>query len=64
MRARPFFLVGFDFYQFDFAPDEPSQTWHVVLNLGGMSVTGRRKLGGTETDGSGDRCRPGEKLMS
>jgi CubicO group peptidase (beta-lactamase class C family) len=41
-ETRFFLPMGFDFYQFDFSPDEPNQGWHVVLTLGGMSVTGRR----------------------
>jgi CubicO group peptidase (beta-lactamase class C family) len=42
-ETRFFVPMGFDFYQFDFAPDEPGQTWRVVLTLGGLSVTGRRQ---------------------
>jgi hypothetical protein len=41
-ETRFFVPMGFDFYQFDFAPDEPNQSWRIVLTLGGMSVTGRR----------------------
>jgi hypothetical protein len=41
-ETRFFLPMGFDFYQFDFAPDESNQGWHLVLTLGGMSVTGRR----------------------
>jgi hypothetical protein len=43
LSGMRFFLpMGFDFYQFDFAVDEPSQTWRLILTLEGMSVTGRR----------------------
>jgi CubicO group peptidase (beta-lactamase class C family) len=41
-ETRFFVPMGFDFYQFDFAPDEPTQSWSIVLTLGDMSVTGRR----------------------
>jgi len=41
--TRFFVPMGYDFYQLDFVPDEAgSQTYHLVLTIYGMSVTGRR----------------------
>jgi CubicO group peptidase (beta-lactamase class C family) len=42
-ETRFFVPAGFDFYQFDFTPDAPSQTCRLVLTLGDMSVTGWRQ---------------------
>ena len=42
--TRFFIPFGYDFYQLDFVPDAANdQTYHLVLNLYGMSFTGQRK---------------------
>jgi hypothetical protein len=41
--ARFFMPVGYDFYQYDFVPSAASdQTYHLVLTLYGMTLTGRK----------------------
>lgn len=42
--TRFFVPVGYDFYQFGFVPEAAGvQTYHLVLTLEGMSLTGRKK---------------------
>jgi CubicO group peptidase (beta-lactamase class C family) len=45
LSATHFFIpMGYDFYQLDFVPDAATgQTYRLILNLYGMSYTGRRK---------------------
>jgi CubicO group peptidase (beta-lactamase class C family) len=47
--TRFYIPVGYDYYQFDFVPGADSgQTYHLVLNMYGMSLTGQRKQDGAK----------------